>query len=81
MEAEGTTQEVLHRKKQLTSCMRDHLKASSEVQVALREVDSWMKKKQTKMIFMLVKVFIGCLLLPITLLLLDVLPDIMFVDS
>ena len=61
--------------------MRDHLKASSEVQVALREVDSWMKKKQTKMIFMLVKVFIGCLLLPITLLLLDVLPDIMFVDS
>ena len=61
--------------------MRDHLKASYEVQIALKEVNSSMKKKQTKMIFIWVNVFIKCLLLPIALLLLDALPDIMLVES
>ena len=75
------TQEVLQRKKELTRCMRDHLKASYEVQIALKEVNSSMKKKQTKMIFIWVNVFINCLLLPIALLLLDALPDIMLVES
>lgn len=81
VETGGRTEKVQVKKKELTECMRKHLKPSDEVQTALRDVDNSLKKKQTKMIFIWVSVFFQCLHLPVAMLLLDALPDMMLVES
>ena len=81
VETRGKTEEVHLKRKELTQCLRKHLQASDEVQIALRDVDNSLKKKQSKMIFIWVVVFCQCLLLPVSLLLLDAVPDMILVDS
>ena len=81
VEDAGHTEEVQTRKKELTQCMRKHLKPSDEVQKALRDVDNSLKKKQSKMMFIWVSVFFQCLHLPSALLLVDALPDMILVES
>ena len=76
-----SSEKVQAKKKELTQCMRKHLKPSDEVQTALRDVNNSLKKKQTKMIFIWVSVFFQSLHLPVAMLLLDALPDMMLVES
>ena len=76
-----SSEKVHMRKKELTQCMRKHLKPSEEVQTASRYVDNSLKKKQTEMIFIWVSVFFQSLHLQVAMLLLDALPDMMLVES
>ena len=67
-------------RKNLTKCMRTHLKQSFEVQEALDDVDHSLEKKKTKKVLTWLQVGLKTLLLPLIFLVLDAWPDFVLVD-
>ena len=68
-------------KKELTECMKKHLKPSVEVQRALNDIDSALPKSFLKKAGIWVRVFLKSFLLPVLLLCADVFFDAVLVDK
>ena len=68
-------------KRELTECLRKHLKPSVEVQQALNDIDNALPKSNLKKAGIWVRVFLKSLLLPVLLLFLDVFFDAILVNQ